>query len=58
MKKAEEAVYWLQAASDDGFPCYPLFEKDPYLDHLRKDPRFLALMAKLKAQWEHYRTIL
>jgi tetratricopeptide (TPR) repeat protein len=58
MKKAGEAVYWLRAAADDGFPCYPLFEKDPYLDHLRKDQRFLTLMAKLKEQWEHYQTIL
>jgi len=58
MKKAEEAVYWLQAAADDGFPCYPLFEKDPYLDSLRKDPRFIALMAKLKEQWGHYQTSL
>jgi eukaryotic-like serine/threonine-protein kinase len=58
MKKAEEAIRWLQAAADDGFPCYPLFENDPYLDHLRKDPRFIALMAKLKEQWERYRTIL
>jgi serine/threonine protein kinase/Tfp pilus assembly protein PilF len=58
MKKAEEAIRWLQAASDDGFPCYPLFENDPYLDHLRKDPRFIALMAKLKEQWERYRATL
>jgi len=58
MKKAKEAIYWLQAASDDGFPCYPLFENDPYLDNLRKDPRFIALMAKLKEQWERYQTIL
>jgi len=58
MKKAQEAVYWLQAAADDGFPCYPLFENDPYLDNLRKDPRFIALMAKMKEQWERYRTIL
>src|SRR5215510_2167112 len=58
MKKAEEAIYWLQAAADDGFPCHPLFENDPYLDHLRKDPRFMELMAKLKEQWERYRTIL
>jgi eukaryotic-like serine/threonine-protein kinase len=56
MKKAEEAIRWLQAAADDGFPCYPLFERDPYLDHLRKDPRFTTLMAKLKEQWEYYRT--
>jgi hypothetical protein len=54
MKKAEPAIKWLQAAADDGFPCYPLFDHDPYLDHLRKDPRFIALMAKLKEQWEHY----
>jgi eukaryotic-like serine/threonine-protein kinase len=58
MKKAEEAIRWLQAAADDGFPCYPLFENDPYLDHLRKDPRFIALMARLKEQWERYRDIL
>jgi eukaryotic-like serine/threonine-protein kinase len=58
MKKAEEAVRWLQVAADDGFPCYPLFENDPYLDHLRKDPRFIALMAKLKEQWERYRATL
>jgi serine/threonine protein kinase len=58
MRKAEEAVYWLQAAADDGFPCYPLFEKDPYLDNLRKDSRFITLMAKLKEQWGRYQTIL
>jgi hypothetical protein len=58
MKKTENAVYWIRAAADDGFPCYPLFENDPYLDNLRKDPRFIALMAKLKEQWEHYQTLL
>jgi serine/threonine protein kinase/predicted negative regulator of RcsB-dependent stress response len=58
MKKTETAVKWLQAAADEGFPCYPLFEKDPYLDNLRRDPRFIALMGKLKAQWEHYRKVL
>jgi TolA-binding protein len=58
MKKTEPAIKWLQAAADDGFPCYSLFENEPYLDHLRKDARFIALMAKLKEQWEHYRTRL
>lgn len=58
MKKAEPAIKWLRTAADDGFPCYPLFERDPYLDHLRKDPRFIALMAKLKEQWEQYQTKL
>ncbi|HKQ91406.1 MAG TPA: protein kinase [Blastocatellia bacterium] len=58
MKKAEEAIRWLQAAADNGFPCYPLFENDPYLDHIGKDPRFIALMAKLKEQSERYRATL
>jgi tetratricopeptide (TPR) repeat protein len=58
MKKSEPAIKWLQAAADDGFPCYQLFANDPYLDHLRKDARFVALMAKLKGQWENYRAIL
>ena len=45
---------WLQFTADDGFPCYSLFEKDPYLDNLRKDDRFNIFMAKLKQQWERY----
>lgn len=55
MKKSAPAIHWLQAAADDGFPCYPLFENEPYLEALRKDARFLALIAKLKEQWESYR---
>ena len=58
MKKAGPAIERLQESADGGFPCYPLFENDPYLDPLRKDSRFIALMAKLKEQWERYRTIL
>jgi tetratricopeptide (TPR) repeat protein len=56
LKKADPAIQWLQAAADDGFPCYPLFERNPYLDHLRKDSRFTTLIVKLKAQFEHYQT--
>ena len=52
--KPEQAIKWLQAAADDGFPCYPLFENDANLNSLRKDERFRAFMAKLKQQWERY----
>ncbi len=58
MKKPEAAVKWLQMASEDGFPCYPLFEKDSSLDPVRGDPRFIEFMARIKQQWEHYRTTL
>lgn len=58
MNKPDQAMTWLEVASDNGFPCYSLFEKDANLNNLRQDPRFVRLMEKLKAQREYYRTIL
>ena len=58
MNKPAEAVKWLEVAAGDGFPCYPLFEKDPNLNNLRHDARFVTFLAKQKEQWEHYKTIL
>jgi TolB-like protein len=58
MNKPKEAAYWLQQAAENGFPCYPLFEQDSNLDPIRQDPRFIAFMAKLKAQWEQYKATL
>jgi len=52
MNKRDQAIKWLQAAADDGFPCHPLFEKDSNLDNLRQDARFVAFVAKLREQ-EH-----
>jgi TolB-like protein/DNA-binding winged helix-turn-helix (wHTH) protein len=53
--KREEAHQYLRKAADDGFPCYPLFEHDTNLDHLRNDPRFLSFLAEQKKQWEYFR---
>jgi DNA-binding winged helix-turn-helix (wHTH) protein/TolB-like protein/Tfp pilus assembly protein PilF len=58
MNKPDEAMKWLEAAAEDGFPCYPLFEKDSNLDNLRQDPRFVGFLTKQKKRWEYYRTIL
>lgn len=52
--RPDEAIKWLQVAADDGFPCYPLFVSDAYLNSLRKEERFIVFMTKLKQQWEHY----
>ena len=30
----KEAISWLEKAVEHGFPCYPYFQKDPYLDPL------------------------
>jgi len=54
MNRPDPALKWLQVTADEGFPCYPLFESDANLDNLRKDARFISLMANLKQQWEHY----
>ena len=58
MNKPEAAIKWLEAAADDGFPCYPLFEGDANLKNLRQDVRFVTFLAKQKQQWEHYKSIL
>ena len=58
MNKRDQAVQWLRTASEDGFPCYPLFELDPNLNNLRQDPKFLAFMKSLKEQWERYKATL
>ncbi len=58
MNKPEQAIKWLEVAAEDGFPCYPLFQRDTNLDNLRQDARFVTFLEKLRQQWEHYRTIL
>ena len=37
--------------------CFAMFERDPNLNNLRQDARFVALLARMKQQWERYRTI-
>lgn len=58
MNKPEQAIKWLEVAAEGGFPCYPLFEKDANLNNLRQDARFVTFLAKLRQQWEYYKTIL
>jgi TolB-like protein/DNA-binding winged helix-turn-helix (wHTH) protein/Tfp pilus assembly protein PilF len=54
MNKPEPAMKWLETVAEEGFPCYPLFERDKNLINLRNDPRFAALMSRLKKQWGQY----
>ncbi|MEP6788350.1 MAG: protein kinase [Acidobacteriota bacterium] len=58
LHRPEEAVKWLQIAADDGFPCYPLFEKNPNLNNVRQDPRFIEFMKNLKIGWEKYKLLV
>jgi TolB-like protein/Flp pilus assembly protein TadD len=52
--KGEEALKWLRITVKEGFPCYTLFARDPFLDPIRKDPAFIQFMAEMKTRWEGY----
>jgi len=52
---AVEAVKWLKETANTGFPNYPLFERDPFLDRIRKSPEFIQFMSDQKAQWDRLR---
>jgi DNA-binding winged helix-turn-helix (wHTH) protein/Flp pilus assembly protein TadD len=58
LQQPDEAVHWVEAAADDGFPCYTYFERDPNLDTLRGSPRFVHLMRLLRRQWNHFKQLV
>ena len=53
--KSVEAVKWLREAAAMGFPNYPLFERDAYLNRIRQAPEFIQFMTEMKTQNERYR---
>lgn len=55
LNRHEQALQYLQLTADDGFPCYPLFEHDSNLAHMRNDPGFLNFLAEQRKQWEYFR---
>ena len=52
---SSEAVKWLKETAATGFPNYPLFARDPFLDRIGKSPEFEQFMSEQKSQWERYR---
>jgi serine/threonine protein kinase/lipopolysaccharide biosynthesis regulator YciM len=58
MNKPDQALKFLEMAAADGFPCYPLFERDSNLDNIRQHSGFKMFLTKQKQQWEYHRTIL
>lgn len=51
-----DAIKWLRAAADTGFPCYPWIDRDPLLEPIRSDPEFQAFRAGLRADYDRMRT--
>jgi tetratricopeptide (TPR) repeat protein len=54
----DEAVRWLDVATKDGFPCYPLFAEEPAFERLRAQPRHAQFFDGLRVEWEGYRAAL
>jgi DNA-binding winged helix-turn-helix (wHTH) protein/TolB-like protein len=52
--KAREAIAILRRTAELGLPSYPLVERDPSLDRIRKDPEFLRFAEESKARWLSY----
>lgn len=48
------ALDWVQQAATNGFPCHAFFEIDPWLEPIRQDPRFVALMQRLRSECAQY----
>lgn len=58
LQRPDSAVQWLRRVAGGGFPWYPLFEREPFLDNVRTDPAFVAFLREQKAQWVQFRATL
>ena len=50
----DAALEWLTNAAGNGFPCHAFYERDPLLASIHGDPRFGALMQKLREECSTY----
>jgi tetratricopeptide (TPR) repeat protein len=55
LNNATASVEWLERAAETGFPCSPWFERDNLLDPVRKDPRFIRLLARVQGVTQNAR---
>jgi tetratricopeptide (TPR) repeat protein len=51
------AMKWLNYTAENGFPNLTWFERDPNLDKLRKDPRFIEFLEKLRPRFERLKAL-
>jgi eukaryotic-like serine/threonine-protein kinase len=58
MGRSEEAVKWLRETAETGFPSYPLFQRDRFLDPIRMTPEFTQFLEQMRTQFDKYQTEL
>ena len=55
LEEKEEALRWLERTIERGNFNYPLLnEMDPFLENIRSEERFKALMVGVKKKWETF----
>jgi TolB-like protein len=55
---ADEAVRWLTKAADEGYPSYPKFSSYVDLAVLKEHPGYVALVERLRRDWERWNATL
>ena len=57
MDEPDEAMKWLVYTVENGYPSLWCIERDPNLDKLRQDSRFIDLLAKLRIQIRRFQAL-
>jgi TolB-like protein/class 3 adenylate cyclase/Tfp pilus assembly protein PilF len=57
MDEPDLAMKWLVYTAENGYPNLTWFERDPNLDKLRKDPRFIEFLDKLRPRFERLKVL-
>jgi TolB-like protein/class 3 adenylate cyclase len=57
MDEPDLAMKWLNYTAENGYPNLTWFERDPNLDKLRKDPRFIEFLDKLRPRFERLKVL-
>jgi TolB-like protein/class 3 adenylate cyclase len=57
MDESDLAMKWLEYTAENGYPILTWFERDPNLDKLRKDPRFIEFLDRLRPQFERLKAL-
>jgi hypothetical protein len=52
--RRDDALRWLREAVGQGLINYPLIERDPFLESLRGDAEYEALMQQVKQRWQTF----
>jgi hypothetical protein len=52
--RRDDALRWLQGAAQQGFINHPFLTRDPFLESLRGDTEYQALMQQVERRWKAF----